>query len=276
MTETVDDRTTPRRRRPASLARFLGAYLAANVQAALEYRAAFLWQVLAMLINDAVWLAFWLAYFSRYPLVQGWGRDDIVMMWAVVGAGFGLGATVAGNSPRLARLIADGQLDFYLALPRPVLTHLLVSRMELTAPGDILFGVAVFGWLVGPSAQQWLLFFVFTATTACVFVSFTVIVHSLAFWIGQAEGLAGQLSAALISFSTYPTVIFQGPVKLLLFTLIPAGFIAYVPVQVLRRFSWGPFLGVLGFSLAIAIAARWIFRAGLRRYESGNLMVTRE
>jgi ABC-2 type transport system permease protein len=262
--------------RLSRLLRFLGAYLVANVQAALEYRAAFLWQVLAMLVNDAMWLGFWLAYFSRFPLVQGWGRTEIVMMWAVAGAGFGLGATLAGNSGRLAKLIAEGQLDFFLALPRPVLTHLLISRLELTAPGDILFGVAVFGFLVDPSPTQWVLFAVFTVTTAVVVVSFNIIVHSLAFWLGNAEGLAGQLTSALLTFSTYPTVIFQGPVKLLLFTLLPAGFIAYMPVQVMRQFAWGPLLGVVGFAAAIALVARLIFQAGLRRYESGNLLATRE
>jgi ABC-2 type transport system permease protein len=256
--------------------RFLGAYVVANVQGALEYRAAFLWQVLAMLVNDAMWLGFWLAYFSRFPLVQGWGRNEIIMMWAVVGAGFGLGATLAGNSGRLARLIAEGQLDFFLALPRPVLTHLLISRLELTAPGDILFGVAVFGFLADPSPAQWALFAVFTISNACVLISFNIIVHSLAFWLGNADGLARQLADVLVSFSTYPTTIFQGPVKLLLFTLLPAGFIAYLPVQVMRQFAWGPLLAVVGFAAAIAVVARLVFRAGLRRYESGNLLVARE
>jgi ABC-2 type transport system permease protein len=107
-------------------------------------------------------------------------------------------------------------------------------------------------------------------------VAFTVIVHSLTFWLGNAEGLAAQLWNALTSFSTYPTVIFHGPVKLLLFTLIPAGFIAYVPVRVIQRFAWGPFLGVLAFTAFIVLVARAVFQAGLRRYESGNLLLARE
>jgi ABC-2 type transport system permease protein len=263
-------------RRFVAVARLAGAYLSANLQGALEYRVAFASQVLSMLINDAMWLTFWLAYFSRFPLVHGWGRQDIVMMWAVVGAGFGVGATLAGNATRLAGLIAQGQLDFYLALPRPVLPHILVSRMDVTAPGDILFGIAAFAIIVKPTGQQWLLFTTFALTTACITVSFAVIAQSLAFWLGNADGLASQLWNALIGLSTYPTVIFRGAVKLLLFTLIPAGFIAYVPVVLLRRFSWPPFLGLLAFSVFIALTARFVFHAGLRRYESGNLLMMRE
>lgn len=184
-------------RRMAGLFRLAAALLVANAQAALEYRVAFASQVLAMLINDTIWLVFWLAYFSRFPLVHGWGQQDVAMMWAVVGTGFGLGAMVAGNALRLSRLISEGQLDFYLALPRPVLPHILLSRMDLTAPGDVLFGLFVFGFMVHPSAQQWLLFIAFAITTACIMVAFTVITQSLTFWLGNAEGLAAQLWNAL-------------------------------------------------------------------------------
>jgi ABC-2 type transport system permease protein len=176
----------------------------------------------------------------------------------------------------MAAMIAGGELDFYLALPKPVLTHTLVSRMNLTAPGDMLFGMLVFGLVVRPTAGQWLLFMIFTITTAAIFVGFGVLTQSLSFWLGNAEGLAQQLINALISFSTYPTVIFNGAVKLALFTLLPAGFIGYVPVQLLRDFSPALFAGLLAFASAILLLAWLVFRAGLRRYESGNLVLMRD
>jgi ABC-2 type transport system permease protein len=147
--------------------------------------------------------------------------------------------------------------------------------MDLTAPGDVLFGLGVFGLAVHPSAQQWLLFLVFSLTTACIMTAFTILAHSLAFWLGNAQGLAAQLWNAFTSFATYPTVIFHGPVKLLLFTVIPAGFIAYVPVRVIQRFAWAPLLAVVAFATALLTIATLVFAAGLRRYESGNLMIMR-
>lgn len=261
--------------RTGVFARFVWGYVAANVQGALEYRLSFVSQVFAMLINDCMWLIFWLAYFSKFQLVAGWGRTEIVMMWAVVAAGFGLGTAICGNIFRLAGMIVRGEMDVYLALPKPVLPHALISRMDLTAPGDILFGLIVFGALVRPSLTQWLLFGLFTITTALIFAAFGVITQSLAFWLGNSEGLAQQLANALISFSTYPTVIFRGAVKFALFTMIPAGFIAYVPVQLLREWSLPLFAGLLGFALGSVGLAWLVFRAGLRRYESGNLVLMR-
>src|SRR5919202_670769 len=263
------------RRLPVYL-RFAGRYVAANLQGALEYRVSFVSQVGAMLINDLIWLIFWLAYFTSFPLVAGWGRSEIVTLWAVVAAAFGVATTLCGATFRLAGMITRGELDFYLALPKPPLLHMLISRMNLTAPGDVLFGILVYWLLLRPSLHQIVLFALFMLTGAVIYVAFGIITQSLAFWLGNAEGLGQQLFNALISFSTYPTVIFHGLIKALLFTVIPAGFIAYVPVQLLRTFSW-PMLGeLLLFMAAIAGAAVLVFHAGLRRYESGNLILMRE
>jgi len=257
-------------------ARFLGAYIAANLQGALEYRLSFVSQVMAMLINDVVWLIFWLAYFSTFPLVAGWGRTEIITLWAVLATSYGLADTLFGGTFRLAGMITRGELDVFLALPKPALLHMLVSRMNLTAPGDMLFGVIVYGFLVRPGLGNAALFGLFTLTGAVIFVSFGVLTQSLAFWLGSAEGLGQQFVQALITFSTYPTVIFRGAVKAMLFTVIPAGFVGYVPVQLLRAFSWPMFGGLALFVTGIAIAAVVVFHRGLRRYESGNLVLVRE
>jgi ABC-2 type transport system permease protein len=77
---------------------------------------------------------------------------------------------------------------------------------------------------------------------------------------------------ALITFSTYPMNIFNGAIRLLLFTLVPAGFISFVPLQLLHQFTWPMLAAMCGFVLLIVLIAAGLFRLGLRRYESGNLM----
>ncbi len=68
-------------------------------------------------------------------------------------------------------------------------------------------------------------------------------------------------------------MIFSGAIRIALFTIITAGFIAYVPVQLLREFGWPLFGGLVGFTAAIVALALLVFRAGMRRYESGNLVL---
>jgi hypothetical protein len=63
----------------------------------------------------------------------------------------------------------------------------------------------------------------------------------------------------------------QGAVKVVLFTVIPAGFINNVPIRVVRDFDPLFFTGLVCASLFFTVAANYVFNAGLRRYESGNL-----
>ena len=55
-----------------------------------------------------------------------------------------------------------------------------------------------------------------------------------------------------------------------MFTLIPAGLIGYVPVELIRSFSWVKFVGLGCSALGFLGAACLVFHLGLKKYESGN------
>ncbi len=252
--------------------RFIRSYLVANLQAAMEYRAAFAVQIITMIANDGLWLFFWWTYFRQFPLVNGWQSSNIIVIWAVAACGFGIGMAVFGNTPKLAALIMNGGLDAYLGMPRNVLLHVCITASDPTAWGDILFAAGAFTLLLHPDVFHFALFVLLSIMGALIFVSFLVILGSLAFFLGNTEGLSQQMLGALITFSTYPMNIFNGVVRVLLFTVIPAGFITFVPLQLLQHFSWPLFAGMIGFMVLFVGAAAGIFELGLRRYESGNLL----
>ena len=259
-------------KRFAHTLRFIGAYTAANVQAAMEYRLSFLLQVVSMAANDSIWLYFWWSYFQQYPLSHGWQLTDIVVIWSVSACGFGISTCVFGNAINLATLIMNGGLDAYLGMPRNVLLHVCVSKTDPMAWGDVVFAVGAFLIFLHPNPLSFALFIMLALFAALIFTSFAVILCSLAFFLGNTEGLASQLMGALITFSTYPMNLFGGLVRLLLFSAIPAGFISFIPLQLLHHFSWLLFLGLLGFTALILAFAAGLFQLGLRRYESGNLL----
>jgi ABC-2 type transport system permease protein len=252
--------------------RFIGAYLVANLQAAMEYRVAFCVQIITMIANDSLWLFFWWTYFRQFPLVHGWQSTNIVVIWAVAACGFGIGMAVFGNAPRLAALIMNGGLDAYLSMPRNVLLHACITASDPSAWGDILFAVGAFLLLLHPDLLHFGLFLLLALQAALIFAAFMVMFGSLAFFLGNTEGLTQQMLGALTTFSTYPMNIFTGVVRLLLFTVIPAGFVSFVPLQLLQRFSWPLLGGMTGFTLLFVAVAVGMFGLGLRRYESGNLL----
>jgi ABC-2 type transport system permease protein len=252
--------------------RFIGAYTVANIQAAMEYRSAFVMQVLTMAANDSLWLFFWWTYFHQFPLTHGWQGTDIVILWAVAACGFGISVGVFGNARQIALLVMNGGLDAYLGMPRYALLHVCIAATDPTAFGDILFSVGAFLLLVRPDVLHIGLFMLLALLVSFIFTAFMVILCSLAFFLGNTEGLSQQMFGALVSFSTYPMDIFHGAVRLLLFTIVPAGFISFIPLQLLHRFTWTLIGAMVGFTVLIVTIAVGVFELGLRRYESGNLL----
>lgn len=250
-------------------------YVQFNFKSALEYRAAFVSQVLAMLINDCFWLIFWLYFFKRFPVLGGWDSNDVVTMWAIVAAGFGLAHGIAGNAISLSTIIMKGQLDTWLLYPRAILPHLLVGKMSVTSWGDVLFGVIAYAMLVHPSIESFLLFILLCISIAFLFIGFGVLVGSLGFFMGNSEGLSEQLRFALVTFSTYPPSVFDNGTKIVLYTLIPAGFCSFLPVEALKQHSLELTLYSFVGSLAFLAIGTSVFYFGLKRYESGNLMEMR-
>ena len=250
----------------------IAAYTRINVKAQIEYRGAFFSQVAAMFINDAAWVVFWTFFFTRFPVLHGWTLTDVMTLWAVVTAGFGIAFGVMGNAHQLAPAIAHGELDLWLSHPRAVLPHFLLGRSVPTAWGDAAFGYAIYFAFIRPDFGRMAMFILLSFIVAVAFVGLGVMAGSLGFYIGNASSLSEQWRFAVITFSTYPPTLFDGAVKLLLFTLIPAGFVSYVPVETLRSMSiWDLLMSVSG-ALAVLAAGAGMFYHGLRRYESGNLI----
>src|SRR5712692_9111183 len=167
--------------------RFIGSYVVANLQAAMEYRVAFIVQIITMVANDGLWLFFWWTYFREFPLVNGWQSSNIIVIWAVSACGFGIGMGVFGNASKLAALIMNGGLDAYLGMPRNVLLHVCITASDPTAWGDIIFALESFLLFLHPDPVHFALFLLLTMASALIFTSFFVIICSLSFFLGNTE-----------------------------------------------------------------------------------------
>jgi ABC-2 type transport system permease protein len=250
--------------------RFLMALWKANLLSAMEFRATFITQALGMILNDAVYFIFWIIFFDRFQVVEGWGLQDILLVFGLVAISFGLGMYLFGNAQFVGDVISKGQLDYYLSLPRPVLLHMLASRSTLSGIGDAMFGVLTFFFTGQVSLDAFARYLLGAICSGVIFVAFLVLVQSLAFWLGDVPALNIAATNAIINFAIYPAQLFEGSTRLLLFTLVPALLVGAVPAELVREFDWGRAgLLVLG-TLVFFLLAGLVFYRGLRRYESGS------
>lgn len=241
-----------------------------NLESTLALRGAFLLQAGFMLVNNLIFFSVWLIFFRKFPELRGWRIQEVGALYGLVAGAFG-GAMLLGGGVRfLAKRIFDGDLDTFLAQPKPALLHAIGSHSFASGWGDVVSGIALLaysGYLSGGNA---LLFLLLLVGSTLLFLASGVLINSLAFWLGDTDALGRQLLEYLVTFSVYPQVIFSGYLKVILFTLIPAGFIGYLPVELLRNFTWSQAGAYLGGVVAYSALALWVFAHGLRRYESGN------
>ena len=113
------------------------------------------------------------------------------------------------------------------------------------------------------------------ASNVALIVGFAVLVSSLAFFVEDAEGPVQLIINMLMSISSQPTPIFRGAVRLALFSAMPAAFIGFVPVELLRTRSSCWLLLHLAVASAFAMLGAWTFSRGLRRHVSGSLFSAR-
>jgi ABC-2 type transport system permease protein len=246
--------------------------LASTVRAALAEawanRSGFWTQVLAMAVNDLAWVVFWVLFFRRVGSIRGWDTPRILLLQAVLTTAGGLVLGFLGNARRIGRLASEGDLDAALALPVPPLAYLLVRRVDTTNLGDLLFGVTLFVVACHPTPVRAAVFVVLSVAAATLLTGFLVTTGSLAFFVGRNE--AGELGFhAMIMFAAYPVDVFGGAAKLLLYTAVPAAFVAAVPARLVDSFDLPTAAGVVAVAIGFALLGWSTFTVGLRRYTSG-------
>ena len=250
--------------------KFLLAVWKANLLSAMEYRFAFLTQVVGMILNDFMYFVIWMIFFDRFKDVRGWGIGDMYVTYGILASGFGLMSLLFGNTVYLADTINKGRLDYYLSFPRPVLLHTISSRLIASGMGDFTYGFISYA-ISGSFTWDGLLRFVLAICLSCVvFTSFFILIQSLAFWFGMISNLVGLAFNALITFGIYPTTIFDTYAKLILFTVIPAALVGAVPAEFVTQFTWIGLAKLFAGAIIFLFLSITLFHAGLKRYESGS------
>jgi ABC-2 type transport system permease protein len=253
---------------------FARALVATNIKATLALRGAFVMQALFMALNNVTFFVFWWVLMQRTPSLRGWRLADVQVLFGVVAAGYGLAVTIAGGVRYLGQAIEDGALDTLLVQPKPVLLHALGLRLQPSGFGDMLSGVLFIAFSGQASWRMLPVVALAIVASTVVIVSFGIVFFGLAFWLGRVDTAARQLWELLLTFSLYPEPLFGGALRVALFTVLPAGFVGYLPAQIVRAPSMPDIVMLVVAALVYLWFAVHVFHAGLRRYASGSRFTT--
>lgn len=256
--------------------KIFACYFRLNLASALEYRASFFTQAFGMALSNSTFIFFWWIAFQQVgDTIAGYSFENVLFIWAVTSSGYGLSHILFANVSGLSKLIVTGELDTYLLQPCNVLLNVLCAKTSLSAYGDLLYGVILMLIFLAGNPSAWLWFLYGTLMTGALFTAINLLAHTLSFYWGNVP-LLGQLAEEFtINFSMYPENIYAPAVRALMYSLIPAGIAVHVPLRLFQQFSPGLALASWGGAVIYCAAAGFFFYRGLRRYESGNVIVTR-
>jgi viologen exporter family transport system permease protein len=249
---------------------FLRALFATNLKAVAAQRGQLALQAVLMFINNLCFFVFWWVLFDNVETIRGWVVADIQLLYGFSATAFGLMVVAAGGVRHISRWVDEGELDPLLVQPKATWLYAVGSRSQPSGVGDIASGVMFLAVSGRIDLGNVVLAVACVACGACVFLGSALAFYSLAFWLRRTETFSRQLLDFLILFSLYPESLFGGALRFVLFSVLPAGFIAYVPVHIIRDGALAELallvLAAAGF-LALGVG---VFHRGLRRYASGS------
>lgn len=254
----------------------IGLYFKVNLASALEYRASFLLQAFGMALSNGTFVFFWWIAFTQIGgRIGGYDFRDVMFIWALTSAAFGASNILFANMNSITRLIISGELDTFLLQPKDVLVNLLCAKTSLSAWGDLIYGFVLMTLTQGADAMAWGMFLMGIVIGGLLMTAISVTAHTFTFYFGDASLFGGMALEFIVNFCIYPEGIYRGFVRVLMLSVLPASFIVHVPLKLARSFDPIWLLILLGASMLYCLLSYQFFYQGLKRYESGNLIITR-
>ncbi|MCZ7645651.1 MAG: ABC-2 family transporter protein [Planctomycetota bacterium] len=209
-------------------------YLVQAVKTRLEYRADFLMECLAALLQQAAGLLVLAFLFEKIEILQDWRREEVFFIY-----GFGLLPRALFDAFAMNfymfsdRYLVQGEMDRLLLRPLSSLFQMLMEGISFDFLADLTLGIAVVTYASSKLGLVWTwesglalgaLVLGAWGVLMGVFLSLT----ALSFWSQERVGLIPPVYN-LLNFAQYPLTIFNKLVSVLLTFVIPFGFVAYYP-----------------------------------------------
>ena len=250
--------------------RYLGLLLRLVLVGATRNPVLFIGWSLTMFFQNLMFFLFWVLFFSDIQDVGGWGLPQVAVFQGAATLGVGLAFLFANGARWIANVVISGEMDIYLVRPRAPLLQVLTLHSDPSTIGDIVFGIVLI-LAFGRLDLAGVLFALACAVCiAVLFVSVSVLFDSVIFYSRAGREVSQTLFRTVMTLSTIPQHTQGVAFKVLLYTLLPAGFMVILPVEAVRRQSFG-LLGLLAAaSLAYTLLSMAVFNRGLRRYTSAT------
>jgi len=251
----------------------VGSRLAAQLQ----YRTSFAFDLGQSVVGTVEGFVEVAVVFANVPVLADLDLRAAVLVNAVAALGFGLANAVVGQLDTIPEFIRRGTLEVFLVRPQSVLAQIVTSEVQLRRAGAPLVGAALLAVALAVNPVHWTparvaLIAVTPLVAAVLFGAMFVVAGAVQFWLVDAAEVTSSFTYGGNYAAQFSAGVFPAPLRLLLVTVVPVSFAAYLPVAAVLGLPGPPGApGWLGWCAPLAAAAAaglaaLAWRAGLRHY----------
>jgi ABC-2 type transport system permease protein len=251
-----------------------------HTKSRMEYRGAFFVDRAAQIAAYAAVFATLWVLLDRFGTLGGWEWPEMALLFAFQLLAYSLGASLSFVQFRdLETLVRNGAFDVLMVKPMSPWAYLTFSGLNVDYVGHIALAVGVMGWALWQADIAWsvpqLAFLIAALASATLVVAATMTMIGASSLVLVQSSYLYAIFFGFWELTRYPLNIFPPFLQWMMVTIVPLGFMNYVPVAAFLGKEVAP-LGVWGAPLALtagplfAALAALHWRWCLRRYQSGG------
>lgn len=229
------------------------------------------------LISQAAGLAFLYLVFEQIPSMQDWTLEQMLFIYGFAQIPRGIDHLLTDNLWMVGwQMVIKGTFDKYILRPMNLFFQIVCEKVQFDALGELLIGGFFVGRaLVNGTVQITLLkalFFVISVIAGSViYTSVKLFLASIAFWVKDSSPLM-TTAYDVADFAKYPVEIYAKPIRLVLMTVLPFAFVAYIPSTffLINANIWKTIGAECGIAIVFWMFAYSVFKKGLTIYESAG------
>lgn len=252
---------------------FATQYIKTTMQSKLDFFVG----LVGFLTSQAAGIAFLYLVFNQIPSMQKWTFEQMLFIYGFAQLPRGIDHLLTDNLWMVAwQMVVRGTFDKYMLRPLNIFFQVICENVQLDAMGELLIGIilvvkAVLNGTVVVTFKNVIFFLISIVAGAVVYTSVKLFFAATAFWFKES---APFLTTAyeVADFAKYPIEIYSKPIQIVLMTILPFAFVAYIPSTYFLNNS--NFFLTIGAECIIALVcwsiAYLLFKVGLFHYESAG------
>lgn len=247
------------------------------VKTILQSKVDFLIGLGGFLISQAAGLAFLYLVFEQIPSMNDWTLEQMLFIYGFAQIPRGIDHLLTDNIWMVAwQMVIKGTFDKYILRPMNIFFQIVCEKVQFDALGElliggILVGRAIVNGTVHVTALKALFFVVSVIAGSVIYTSVKLFFAAIAFWIKDSSFLM-TTAYEVADFAKYPVEIYSKPIRVVLMTILPFAFVAYIPATFFLVNA--NIIKTIGAEIVIAsvfwILVYTLFQKGLNVYESAG------